>query len=73
MARPRKGTEEVFFDTFADWPADDQAAALRVLEQIHRQTKRNGKWSGNRTSESVVGALAETGTPLQGALPGVKE
>lgn len=40
MARPRKGTEAVFFDTFADWSAEDQAAALRVLEALHRQKKR---------------------------------
>ena len=38
--RPRRGTEQVFFDTFADWTAADQAAALKVLEALHRQTER---------------------------------
>lgn len=40
MSKPRRGTEQVFYDTFADWPAEDQAAALKVLEALHRQTER---------------------------------
>ncbi len=47
MPRPRKGTEEVFFDTFSSWPEDDRAAALKVIEAIHRAltvaARRNGK------------------------------
>lgn len=41
MARPRRTTEEEWFDVFATWDADDQAVALRVLEQIHRIAKRS--------------------------------
>lgn len=44
MSRPRRGTEAVFYDTFADWSVEDQAAALRVLEALHRQKQReNGR------------------------------
>lgn len=47
MSRPRKGTEQTWYDTFMEWSADDQAAALKVLEALHRQSvrmaKRNGK------------------------------
>lgn len=40
MPRPRRGTEQVFFDTFADWPLQDQASALKVLNELHRQKRR---------------------------------
>lgn len=43
MARPRKGTEQVFYDTFADWPLEDQAAAIKVLNELHRQKSREAK------------------------------
>lgn len=43
MSRPRRGTEAVFYDTFADWPLTDQAAALKVLEALHRQKQRDGR------------------------------
>ena len=54
MARPRKGTEEVFYDTFADWDAEDQRAALKVLEQIHRMTTRAAKRGGNPNGQSAA-------------------
>lgn len=41
MPRPRKGTAEVFYDTFSDFPLEDQAAALKILEQVHRLAKRD--------------------------------
>ncbi len=40
MARPRRTTEEEWYDVFGLWDAEDQAVALRVLEQIHRIAKR---------------------------------
>ena len=40
MSKPRRGTEAVFYDAFADWDADDQASALKVLEALHRQKLR---------------------------------
>lgn len=46
MARPRKGTEETWFDTFAEWDEADRAAALKVLDHLHRaliRAARNGK------------------------------
>lgn len=38
--RAKAVTEQNFYDIFGDWPAQDQANALKVLEQIHRQTAR---------------------------------
>lgn len=43
MARPRKTTEETWYDCFADWEYADQAAALKVLEALHRQKRRNDR------------------------------
>lgn len=40
MARPRRSTEEEFYDVFSSWAVDDQAIALRVMEQIHRIAKK---------------------------------
>ncbi len=38
--KAKKGTEQTFFDTFGDWSAADQDAALKVLNVIHDQTTR---------------------------------
>lgn len=38
--KARRGTEAVWFDTFADWSTTDQAAAMKTCEQIHRQKVR---------------------------------
>ena len=43
MARPRRSTEESFYDVFSDFDVEDQAIALIVLEQIHRLAKRERK------------------------------
>jgi hypothetical protein len=40
MARPRRATSDAFYDVFADMPLSDQAAALRILEQVHRLAVR---------------------------------
>jgi hypothetical protein len=40
MPRPRKGTEEVWYDTFAGWPEEDREAALKVLTHLHRALSR---------------------------------
>lgn len=40
MPRPRRGTSVVWLDTFADMPIEDQAACMRLCEEIHRQAKR---------------------------------
>ncbi len=40
MARPRRNTAEAFYDVFADMPLEDQAAALKILEQVHRLAMR---------------------------------
>jgi len=43
MPRPRRSTAEAFYDVFADFPLEDQAAALKILEQVHRLAKRDAK------------------------------
>lgn len=40
MARPKRTTAEAFYDVFADMSLEDQAAALKILEQVHRLAKR---------------------------------
>lgn len=43
MARPRKGTEEVWYDTFAEWSEEDRTAALKVVTILHRQLVREAR------------------------------
>ena len=47
MARPKRNTVNAFYDEFSDMPLDEQAAALKIPEQVHRlavrESKRNGK------------------------------
>lgn len=43
MAKPTRKTAESFFDVFADMPVEDQAAALKILEQVHRLAQRERK------------------------------
>lgn len=41
MARRGKATlQEEFYDVFADWELKDQASALRMLGEMHRQAVR---------------------------------
>jgi hypothetical protein len=51
MGRPRKSTLDALLDTFADWCAEDQEAALDSLAMIHRQTKRRESRSGKPEAE----------------------
>lgn len=37
MPTPRKVTQDNWYDIWAEWPATDRAAAMRVLEQTHKQ------------------------------------
>lgn len=43
MAKPRRTTEEEWYDVFSRWDVEGQAIAIRVLEQIHRIAKRGPK------------------------------
>ncbi len=54
MPRPRKGTEEVWYDTFAQWPEADRAVALKVLEQLHRALAREARRKpADKSAESL--------------------
>lgn len=37
MAKPRRSTAEAFYDVFSDMPIAEQAIALRILQETHRQ------------------------------------
>ncbi len=52
MPRPRKGTEEVFYDTFADFDLIDQAAALKVMQAIHRLAIRDAGRKGKPAADA---------------------
>lgn len=43
MSKPRRTTAEAFYDVFADFELADQAAALRILNELHRQKIRESK------------------------------
>lgn len=43
MSKPRRTTAEAFYDVFADFELADQAAALRILTELHRQKTRESK------------------------------
>ena len=43
MPRPKKSIEDTWYDCFNAWDADDQRAALKVLEQLHRVKLREEK------------------------------
>jgi hypothetical protein len=55
MAKPRRTTEQEWFNVFMNWPLADQAAALVMLAELHRQARR-GKLS---TPEQAAMELKE--------------
>lgn len=69
--KPRRGTQEVFFDTFSEWDSADQARALDVLQALHRQTERTERRDPTRTTAAAVASKTETeagAAPVQGTL-----
>lgn len=56
MARPRRSTAESFYDVFADFTIEDQAAALRIMEQIHRLAVRE---AGKPKSTAILAGRTE--------------
>jgi hypothetical protein len=56
MARPKRTTEEEWYDIFADAGLAEQATMLQTLEAIHRQARR-GRLSKKeeKEEESVNG------------------
>lgn len=59
MARPRRATADAFYDVFADFPLEDQAAALKILEQINRLAIREaGKRTVSAGPSPAAAALA---------------
>jgi hypothetical protein len=56
VARPQRSTRDAWIDTFADWPADEQEAALDLAACVHRQTKRKAKPPANGNATDKAGA-----------------
>ena len=50
-----------WYDVFADWTAADQAAALKVLEALHRQKLREER--ARLEAAHDAGIKARTGSP----------
>ncbi len=46
MPRPNRKTVEAWYDVFADMDPEEQAIAMRVLEQTHRLAKRAAPKAG---------------------------
>lgn len=40
MGRPKRQAGELFYDQFSLFPLDEQAVALRILTELHRQAQR---------------------------------
>jgi hypothetical protein len=60
MPKPRKGTSEVFYDTFADFPVEEQAIALRIMTEIHRQAVKAQKRNSQASPIDIGGTPTET-------------
>lgn len=45
MGRRAKTADEVFYDIFADMPVNEQAIALRIMQEIHRQKQKQERRS----------------------------
>ena len=63
--KPRRGrrprtAEQEFYDIFADMDAADQAAALRIMTEIHRQ-RRRGKLEARQNVLSLAESAAAIG------------
>lgn len=57
MARPRRTTVDAFYEVFADFTIQEQAAALNCLAQLHRLAVRESKQG--RATEAERPLLAE--------------
>lgn len=53
MARPKKTIEQTWYDLFADADPCEQASMLRILEEIHRQTRRGKLSNGKQEPEEA--------------------
>jgi hypothetical protein len=59
MGRPRRTTEQEWYDVFADADVSEQVIMLRMAEELHRQTRR-GKIG--KQLEQPAAELAESET-----------
>jgi hypothetical protein len=55
MPRPQAVTEDRFYDMFDSWEPDDQAVALRVMQQLHK--RRRPKRETSRDAEPETAQL----------------
>jgi hypothetical protein len=52
--RRKRSLESEWYDLFADWAVEDQAAALRTLTELHRQAVRQGERANNAPASPAV-------------------
>lgn len=52
--KAKKGTRETWYDTFAEWGADDQARAIELLTAMNRQTYAFEKRLGKKIASAEV-------------------
>lgn len=64
MSKPRRTTAEAFYDVFADFELADQAAALRILNELHRQKIRESKRKPAAEPAEPATATVATNTRL---------
>jgi hypothetical protein len=55
MPKPTRKTIEAFFDIFADMDPEEQAVAMKVLEQTHRLAQRTSRKSAPGTDTPAAG------------------
>lgn len=69
MATPKKVTQENWYDIWADWPAADRAAAIRVLEQTHRQLVKVENRAAPHGTKEINLSVALPQGKLEGICP----
>lgn len=68
MPRPNRNSQEFFYDTFSDMPIEDQAAALKICEQVHRLAVREAKQKTDQRPADKTAGTESGSAPEQGAL-----
>jgi hypothetical protein len=62
--RPRKSTEDTWYDVFSGWSLEDQKVAVRVLSRLILEREREENRRARRTAEES--ATANGNLPLIG-------
>jgi hypothetical protein len=67
MARPNRKTVDAWYDVFADMDPEEQAVAMKVLEQTHRLAQRTSRKAAPGVDTLIdVTSLQRSATPAAG-------